>query len=90
MKHVTKVISFVSRSAAVDNSFMHVFVGITVANAAVIKGKSCVGVVVWALPLFLCCFAVSVTKRFFFSSGLAVVALWHGPKRDISGEKGGT
>ena len=60
---MTKVISSVSRRAAVDNSFMHVFVGITVANAAVIKGKSCVGVVVWALPLFLCCFAVSATKR---------------------------
>ena len=37
--------------------------------------------------LLLCCFC---DETLFFSSGLAVVALWHGPKRDISGEKGGT
>ena len=57
MKHVTKKISFVSLSA-VDNSFLHVFVGITVANAAVIKGKSCLGVVVGPCPfsLLFCCF----------------------------------
>ena len=30
------------------------------------------------------------TERFFFSSSLAVNALWHGPDNDISGEKGGT
>ena len=52
MKHVTKEISFVSLSA-VDNSFLHVFVGITVANAAVINGKSCVGVAVGPCPFFL-------------------------------------
>ena len=28
--------------------------------------------------------------RLFFSSSLAVNALWHGPDNDISGEKGGT
>ena len=49
---MTKVISLVSRSA-VDNSFLHVFVGITVANAAVIKGKSFVDVVVGPCPFFL-------------------------------------
>ena len=52
MKQVTKEISVVSHSA-VDNSFLHVFVGITVANAAVIEGKSCVGVVVGPCPFFL-------------------------------------
>ena len=29
-------------------------------------------------------------QGFFFSSSLAVNALWHGPDNDISGEKGGT
>ena len=33
--------------------FLHVFVGITVANAAVSEGKSCVGVVVGPCPFFL-------------------------------------
>ena len=28
--------------------------------------------------------------NFFFSSSLAVNALWHGPDNDISGEKGST
>ena len=49
---MTKEISLVSLSA-VDNSFLHVFVGITVANAAVIQGKSCVGVVAGPCPFFL-------------------------------------
>ena len=30
------------------------------------------------------------THTLFFSSSLAVNALWHGPDNDISGEKGGT
>ena len=49
---MTKEITFVSLSA-VDNSFLHVFVGITVANAAVMKGKSCVGVLFGPCPFFL-------------------------------------
>ena len=34
--------------------FLHVFVGITVANAAVSEGKSCVGVSVGPCPVFRC------------------------------------
>ena len=62
MKEVTKEDSVVSHTA-VDNSFLHVFVGITVANAAVSEGKSCVGVVVGPCPFFPCCFAAFATKR---------------------------
>ena len=45
--------------------FLHVFVGITVANAAVSEGKSCVGVFVGPCPfLFVSlCFAALATKR---------------------------
>ena len=52
VKQVTKEDSVVSHTA-VDNYFLHVFVGITVANAAVSEGKSCVGVVVGPAPFFL-------------------------------------
>ena len=82
MQHVTKKFSYVSLSA-VDNSFLHVFVGITVANAAVIKDNSCVGVVVGSCPFFgfPCCFAASATKRksgwgICGSSGCVVVLLF--------------
>ena len=52
MKYVTKEIPIVSLSA-VDNSFLHVFVCIAVANAAVNTGKSFVGVFVGPCPFFL-------------------------------------
>ena len=43
-----------------------------------------------SLALSLCQYVLRSRRVFFFCSRLAVNALWHGPERNISGEKNGT